>query len=197
MSTSQTTSTVPPGSAIPDAKRIAAAEICRWDTLNFGKCSFQLDEMPSWLNLVGTQLYTRKAAFLLSERVTGDDTLQEMCLLALKAFLPVAKRASFGSFKSFTETFQALVKTSEAANRAAAIFKQAELTNLSTRSSETLTAYIDRASALWGALVGSTQAIDESCAIEHTLRGLLSSHALFLALATASSVATFAAASKY
>jgi hypothetical protein len=99
MSTSQTTSTVPPGSAVPDAEGIAAAEKCRWDNLNFGKCSCKLDEMPSWLDLVRTQLCTRKAAILLTESITGDETLQEMCLLALKAALPVAKRASFGSFK--------------------------------------------------------------------------------------------------
>jgi hypothetical protein len=179
-----------------DADRIAAAEKCRWDTLNFSKCSFKLDEMPSWLDLVRTQLYTRKAAFLLTQRIPGDDLLQEMCLLALKSALPAAKRSSFGSSHSFTEAFQALVKNCEAAHKAAAISKQAELINLRMHSSETLSTYIDRASTLWGALVGSPQAIDESSAIEHMLRGLSSSSAWFLALATASSVATFATASE-
>jgi hypothetical protein len=64
------------------ASQVVAADKCRWDTLHFPKCNFKLDEFASWLDTVRTHLYTRKASFLLRGRITGDDHLQEMCLLA-------------------------------------------------------------------------------------------------------------------
>jgi hypothetical protein len=67
---------------------------------------------------------------------------------------------------------------------------------MSIRSSQTIVSYLDHAAFLWGALSGSPQAIDESCAVEHALRGLSHAHACFLALATSSSIQTFTDASE-
>jgi hypothetical protein len=74
------------------AALIEASDKCRWDRLHFGKCTFTTDDMPSWPDSIRAQLYTRKSSFLLKSRVPGDDHLQEMCLFALKAALPAAKR---------------------------------------------------------------------------------------------------------
>lgn len=175
---------------------VEKAEACRWDGLSFGKCTFKIGEMDSWLDTVRTQLYTRKAAFMLSGRKSGDDHLQTMCLLALKASLPTSKRPQFDSYKSFTDAFKALEAQCKSATDAAALTKQAELTNICMKSSETLTSYIDRGSELWGSLVGSSQEIQEESAIMHTLRGLNSSHSWFLALCTASLVKTFSTATE-
>lgn len=176
---------------------VAAAEKCRWDTMNFAKFTFKLYDFASWLASIRAQLLTRKAAFLLqSPRQPGNDHLQQMCLFALKAALPVAKRPTFSTYTTFTEAFQALEAHYDTTLRDASIFKQSELTNLSTSASETITAYLDRAAALWGSLVGSPEAIDEACAGEHALCGLPSPHASFLALAASSNVSSFAAASQ-
>lgn len=181
----------------PGPTEVEIAEACRWDSLAFGKCTFKLGEMDSWLDAVRTQLYTRKAAFMLDgPRKTGDAHLQTMCLLALKASLPTSKRPQFESYKDFTSAFKALVAQCKSATDAAALTKQSELTNIYMKSSEALTAYIDRASELWGSLVGSSQAIQEESAIMHTLRGLQASHSWFLALCTASQVTTFTTAAE-
>jgi hypothetical protein len=134
---------------------VDAADKCRWDTLNFPKCNFKLDDFASWLDSVRAQLCTRKASFLLKQRETGDDHLQEMCLLALKSSLPIAKRPTFASYQNFTDAFKALEQHYEAARRAAALSKQSELTNMFMQASETVASYIDRAAALWGALMVS------------------------------------------
>jgi hypothetical protein len=185
-----------PATTLSDAHLVAAAEACRWDTLRFGSCSFKLEEMQPWLDSVRARLFTRKASFMLSRRAAGDENLQQMCLLALKAALPVSKRSSFEHYTCFTDTFKALVSTCDAVKRATALSKQAQLTNISMKSSESLVSYLDRASVLWGSLLGSPQQIEESCAVDHTLRGLPSAHAWFLALATASDITTFFAASE-
>jgi hypothetical protein len=49
--------------------------------------------MPILLAHARMQLYTCKA--VLTGRVTGDETLQEICMLALEAAFFVAKRNSF------------------------------------------------------------------------------------------------------
>jgi hypothetical protein len=197
-STSSGQSPATPAALTPEepAALIEAADKCRWDTLHFGKRTFTIDDMPSWLDSIRAQLYTRKSSFLLKSRVSGDDHLQEMCLFALKAALPASKRPTFSTFTSSYDAFKALEKNSEAARRAAALSKQSELTNMSIRSSETIISYLDRAACLWGPLSGSPQAIDESCAVEHALRGLSHAHAWFLALATGSSIQTFSDASE-
>jgi hypothetical protein len=84
------TQAVIPTPAAVSSSPVAAAEACRWDGLQFEKCTFKLEDMESWLDSVRAQLYTRKAAFLLSGQVPGDDNLQIMCLLSLKASLPAA-----------------------------------------------------------------------------------------------------------
>jgi hypothetical protein len=152
--------------------------------LNFPKCNFKVDDFASWLDSVRVQLLTRKVSFLLKKREPGDDHLQEMCFLALKSALPIAKRPTFSSYDNFTDAFKALEQHYEAARLAAALSKQSELTNLSMQASDTVVSNFDRAAALWGAFQGSPQAIDEQCAVEHALRGLSSPHAWFLALAT-------------
>jgi hypothetical protein len=193
--TTGTTVTVPISVMAPANTEVAAAEACRWDGLHFGKCTFILEEMESWLDSVRANLYTRKASFLLTGSLPGDENLQTMCLLALKAALPAAKRPMYQSYNNFTTAFQALVKNCESAKKSAALTKQVELINLIMHSSETLVSYLDRAAALWGALQGSSQAIDEESALHHAFRGLNSAHSWFLALATASQAVTFAAAS--
>lgn len=184
-----------PATATASADPVTAAEACRWDGLHFGKCSFKLEDMESWLDSARAHLYTRKAAFMLKGRQPGDENLQTMCLFALKAALPAAKRPLYSSYDNFTAAFDALVENCESAKKAAALNKQAELTNMSMLSSETLVAYLDRAAALWGALQGSPQAFDEDSALQHALRGLNTAHSWFLALAAASQVASFVTAS--
>jgi hypothetical protein len=98
-----------PALTLSDAHLVAAAEACRWDTLCFGSCSFKLEEMQLWLDSVRAQLFTRKASFMPSCRVAADENLQQMCLLALKAALPVSKRPTFEHYTCFTDTFKALV----------------------------------------------------------------------------------------
>jgi hypothetical protein len=151
MSGATSTSTNTSAAANSPADPVPAAENCRWDGLHFGTCTFQLEEMGSWLDSVRAHMYTRKAAFMLTERKPGDDNLQNMCLLALKAALPAAKRPLFQSYDKFTAAFKALVQNSESARKAAALNKQAELVNMSMKSSETLVSYFDRAASLWGA----------------------------------------------
>ena len=78
-----------------------------------------------------------------------------MFLFALKAAVSAAKRPTFSAYTTFTDAFQALDAHYVTTRRAASISKQSELTNLSMSASETITAYLDRAAALWGAPVGS------------------------------------------
>jgi hypothetical protein len=133
-----------PVPTLSDAHLVAAAEACRWDTLRFGSCSFKLEEIQSWLDSVRAQLFTRKASVMPSCRAAGDKNFQHMCLLALKAALPVCKRPSFEHYTCFTDTFKALVRTCDAVKRATALSKQAQLTNISMKSSESLVSYLDR-----------------------------------------------------
>jgi hypothetical protein len=159
--TSTPSGTTAPTSAPSATDVVDQADRCRWDTLHFPKFNFKLDDFASWLDSIRTQLYTRKASFMLSGRVSGDDHLQEMCLLALKAALPAAKRPTFSSYKSFTDAFKALEQHYAAARKAASLSMQSALTNMVMQSSETLPAYLDRAAALWGALVDSPHEIHE------------------------------------
>jgi transposase InsO family protein len=191
MVATQTTSTATGNSNQNAASLVAAAEACRWDGMQFGTCNFKLEDMESWLDSVRAQLYTRKASFLLSGQIPGDDNLQTMCLLALKASLPAAKRPLFSSYQTFSDAFEALVEHCSSAKQSAALQKQSELTNLTMLASETLVSYLDRASALWGSLQGSAQAIDEASAVQHTLRGLHAVHGWFVGLVTGSNAKTF------
>ncbi len=141
---------------------------------------------------VRTQLWTRKAQFMLNHPLPGDDALQEMLLLALRAALQPIHVNRIRGKECFTDAFAVLVQAHGAARRAICLSNERNLTVIAMQPDERRRVYFDRANALWGWLVGTPQAVDEATAVDHALNGLSAAHAWFHGLSQSCQFSTFA-----